>query len=117
MDVPFNSISLGVEYGQLTADEKRLLFDCLARLVPVGWSEDTLHTWYANRKLAVVRDGDVTRYYGLMSTGFWRLLLETEKKTVEGKVTLVLTWKVGTFQWTPVEDAAAHQELLKGMRR
>lgn len=112
-DLNFNAISLGVEYGQLTAEEKSLLFDCLARLMPFGWSEDTLHTWFGNRKLAVVRDGAVTRFYGLMPTNQWRLLLEAEKKNKQ----TVLTWKVGVLHWLPVEDAAAHQALLKGVRR
>jgi hypothetical protein len=117
VDLNFNAISLGVEYGQLTAEEKRLLFDCMSRLLPFGWSEDVVHTWYGNRKLAVVRDGAVTHFYGLTPVNQWRLLLDTEKKTVDGKATTVLTWKVGTFQWLPIEAAVAHQELLKGSRR
>lgn len=117
MDVAFNAIPLGVEYGQLTADEKRLLFECLSRLLPFGWTETTLHYWYVNRKLAVVRSGEVTRYYGLVAPTHWRLLLEAESKQVEGKAKVELSWKVGTFQWLPSELTEAHQELLKGLRR
>lgn len=117
MDVDFNAIPLGVEYGQLTADEKRLLFECMSRLLPLGWSEDLMHVWYMNRKLSVVRSGSTTRYYGLVSTTTWRLLLETTTTLVDGKPKVALSWKVGTFQWLPLDLAEAHQEALKGLQR
>lgn len=113
MDHEFNAISLGVEYSQLTADETRFLYACLARLLPFGWTESVLHTWYHNRKLSVVREGFKTRYYGLTPTAQWRLLLETSSK--DGKVTC--DWKVGDFQWLPVEDTKAHQQMLNSMRK
>lgn len=94
MDINFNAVSTGVEYSQLTDIEKKLLADCLRRLSPVGWTAELLHVWYVNRKLCVVRDGGVTKYYGLLPTRQWRLLLEVENDD--------LRWKVGVFQWLPV---------------
>lgn len=116
-DLDFNAVPLGVEYGQLTAEEKRLLFECLSRLMPVEWSEDLLHVWYRNRKLSVVRDGSTTRFYGLVSPTTWRPLLEATTTTVNGKPKVELSWKVGVFQWLPTDLAEAHQEMLKGLQR
>ena len=110
MDVAFNSISTGAEYSQLSDTEKKFLVECLRRLTPTGWTDETLRVWYVNRKLCVVRDAAVTRYYGLLPTNRWRLLLETE----DGK----LNWKVGIFQWLPIMDKVEMpQQYLRRVRR
>jgi hypothetical protein len=106
MDLAFNVIPLGVDFSQLTENEKHLLFECLSRLLPLGWSTGELQSWYVNRKLSVVRGETQTSYYGRISPTHWRLLLET----TPGKEP---SWKIGTFQWLPIELAVA---LLKGQK-
>jgi hypothetical protein len=95
-DQEYNSIGTGVDFSQLREAEKDLLMECVRRLTPFGWNETTLQQWYVHRKLSVVREKGVTRYYGRVHSGAWRPLLEAEN----GK----LRWHVGDFQWLPLEE-------------
>ena len=94
MDYKLDEIQLGLDWSQLTAQHKRHLQECLLRLAPIGWDEQLLHFWFVNRKLAIVEEGDTTKFYGLLpQVDMWRLLLETKGANE--------TWHVGNTGWQP----------------
>lgn len=99
MDMDFADVPAGVDYSQLSATEKKLLLDCLVRLIPFGWTHDTVRIWYQNRKISVLRVDGASKFYGLLPSNQWRLLL-----TFRGDGQL--DWAVGTIQWQPVERKA-----------
>lgn len=92
MDYKFDEIQLGLDWSQLTADHKRRLQECLLRLAPIGWDDQLLRFWFVNRKLALVEEGAVTKYYGLLpQIEMWRLLLEATGDSE--------TWHIGNTGW------------------
>lgn len=97
MDLAYNAITASTDFSSLTETEKQRLNMCLLRLLLTQWTEKTTASWYRNRKLAVVHSDALTRYYGRLASGQWRLLLETNGDA--------LSWKVYAPQWRPIEGA------------
>ena|ERR1700679_2494337 len=105
MDLKATDIPAGIDWSQLSEDQKRILDKVMIRFLPIYHDRERVtHSWYTARRL-------VAFYLGAQSrTSTWRVAYQLDKTKVYRVVCDVnpedktISWWVGTIQFQPLQE-------------